>query len=91
MLSKDFPTPEHDFKLDPSYEPYKDDPEFAPILEPKNPEHKKVFNRLQKFRAARLLIPVGEDHMYYAAMRKKSCQLTLLGHLYWQLARDEKF
>ena len=91
MLRRDFPTPEFDFKLDPSYEPNKSDPEFAAVVGPRNSKHENIFKRLQKFRAARLLVPVGEDHMYYAAMRKKSCKLTSLGQLYWQLATDEKF
>jgi hypothetical protein len=89
-LSYDFPTPDYDFKLNPSYEPYKDDPEFAPIKEPRSEEHEKIFQRLQKFRAARLVIPVGEEHMYYAAMRYKSCKLTPLGRFYWRLAKDGK-
>jgi hypothetical protein len=87
-ISADFPAADYDFPLDPSYEPYKDDPAFAPNNGPRNPEHETTFKRLQLFRAARLLVPVGEEHMYYAAMRRKSCKLTPLGQFYWRLAKD---
>lgn len=89
-LSEDFMAPDYEYKLDPSYEPYKDDPAFAPIKEPRSPEHEKSFERLQRFRSARLLIPIGEDHMYYAAMRYKSCKLTPLGQFYWRLSRNKE-
>ena len=31
--------------------------------------------------------PVGEEHMYYAAMNSKPCKLTLLGTYYWLLVK----
>lgn len=74
-----FPTPDHVFPLDPSYEP---------DAEPQNSEHQKVFAALQCCRAAKLLGPVGEEHMYYAAMHKTGCQLTPLGKHYWRLAQS---
>ncbi len=76
-----FPAPEYAFPLDPSYEP---------DAEPPHPEHEEVFGILQKFRAARLLVPIGEEHMYYAAMRSKSCRLTPLGRFYRQLAEKKQ-
>jgi hypothetical protein len=81
LLAEYFPQPEYDFPLDPSYEP------DAP---PKDPEHERVFGHLQKYRAARLLVPVGEEHLYYAAINSKSCRLTPLGRYYWQLASSGK-
>jgi Caspase domain len=75
-----FPTPDHDFPLDPSYEPTE---------EPRDEEHERVFGRMQKMRAAKLIEPVGdEDHMYYAAKNSGACRLTQLGQLYWRLVRD---
>ncbi len=73
-----FPTADHIFPLDPSYEP---------DAEPGNPEHEKIFGYLQRSRAAKLLDPVGEEHMYFAAMNKTGCQLTPLGKHYWRLAQ----
>lgn len=77
LLPKYFPTPETEFPLDPSFEP---------DSEPEHLEHEEIFGHLQKYRAARLLIPIGEEHMYYAAMNSKSCKLTELGAFYWRLA-----
>lgn len=77
LLPKYFPTADAEFALDPSFEP---------DAEPKNEENQMIFGHLQKFRAARLLVPVGEDHMYFAAMNRKSCRLTELGRFYWRLA-----
>lgn len=76
-LPKYFSTPDELFHLDPSYEP---------DAEPRGHENEKIFADLQKYRAARLLIPVDEDHLYFAAMRNKSCRLTELGQFYWRLA-----
>lgn len=74
-----FPTPSDEFALDPSYE----DTE-----EPRHEEHEAMFKRLQKFRAAKLVEPVGTDHLYYAAMEHKSCRLTPLGKHYRHMAEQ---
>ena len=76
-IPKYFCDPNFEFHLDPSYEP---------DLEPPNEDHEKLFSHLQKYRAARLLEPVGEEHLYYAAKHSKSCILTPLGKYYWELA-----
>jgi hypothetical protein len=67
------------FSLDPSYEP---------DAEPRDSEHERVFSTLQKYRAAKLLQPVGADHMYFAAVESKACRLTPLGRHYWHVAKD---
>jgi caspase domain-containing protein len=74
-----FQTPDGELPLDPSYEP------DAP---PRHPEHERIFGILQRCRAAKLVEPVGEEHMYYAAMRSTACRLTPLGRHYWRLARQ---
>jgi hypothetical protein len=76
-LPEIFPSSDYCFPLDPSYEP---------DAEPDHPEHEEVFGVLQKFRAAKLLEPIGNDHMYYAAMNSLQCKLTPLGRHYWRLA-----
>jgi Caspase domain len=76
-LAQWFPTPEAEFALDPSYEP---------DAEPRNAEHEAIFAMLQKCRAAELVEPVGEEHMYYAAMHSKTCRLTPLGQHYRQMS-----
>lgn len=72
-----FPEQNYEFPLDPSYEPDAD---------PEDSEHEAVFAELQKCRAAKLVEPVGEEHMYYAAMYGKACRLTPLGKHYRRMA-----
>jgi hypothetical protein len=80
-LPKLFPSPDYEYPLDPSYEPTE---------EPKHEEHEWIFSQLQRLRSARLLVPVGEEHLYYAAMNRKACALTPLGKHYWQLTKARR-
>lgn len=80
-LPQYFASSDREFPLDPSYEPCSPSPD---------PEHTKIFGRLQEMRASRLVEPVGEKHMYFAAMNSKSCRLTPLGIHYWDLAKSGK-
>ena len=76
-----FSTPVAEHALDPTYE----------FSEPNhNPEKIKIFKDLQKMEGVSLVVPVGEEHMYYAAMNSKSCRLTALGGHYWRLANENK-
>ena len=76
-----FPKSDYVFPLDPSYEP---------DAEPKNAENERIFLQLQRCRAAKLIDPVGEEHMYFAAMNRAACRLTPLGRHYWRLARSKR-
>lgn len=80
-LTEWFPDVDAEHPLDPTYEPTE---------EPKNEENEEIFSGLQKLRAARLVEPIGEDHMYYAALHSTACTLTRLGRLYWKLANDNR-
>jgi hypothetical protein len=73
-----FPSPAQEFPLDPSYEFTSPSPD---------PEHVKIFRNLQKMSYARLIVPVGEEYMFFAALNSKSCRLTHLGVHYWELAK----
>ncbi|WP_326653474.1 MULTISPECIES: caspase family protein [unclassified Streptomyces] len=75
-----FPTPDSHYSLDPSFEP---------DAEPANAENEAVFSMLQKCRAAKLVEPVGEEHMYFAAMNSKGCRLTALGRHYRQMSLQD--
>ncbi len=79
LLPEYFESPQAEHLLDPSYEP---------DAKPRNRENEKIFSHLQRLRAVRLVVPVGEEHMYYAAMNSKSCKLTPLGQFYWRLASE---
>jgi hypothetical protein len=81
LLPRYFKSPTYEYPLDPSYEP---------DAEPKHPDHEKIFGHLQKLRAARLVVPVDEDHMYYAAINSKACKLTALGMFYWHCVNRGK-
>jgi len=37
---------------------------------------------------AGLVEPIGEEHMYHAAVRSKACGLTTLGKYYWRLVQS---
>lgn len=76
-----FSDPGEEYPLDPSYEPTE---------EPADAEHEEIFKHLQKYRGVNLVEPVGEEHMYYAAIYSKSCRLTPLGRQYWRLAKEGK-
>jgi len=81
-VAKHFPTPDAEYKLNPSYEP---------TDESSTPENEKIFADLQSMRNAGLVVPVDAEHMYYAAMNRKSCKLSPLGRYYWRLAKMKKF
>lgn len=60
------------------------DPSFEFSAKPPHEDNEATFSRLQQLRAARLIEPVGTEHMYYAAMERKACRLTPLGKFYWR-------
>jgi hypothetical protein len=66
------------------------DPSFEHTAVPHNEANERMFQHLQRCRAARLVEPVGTTHMYDAAMAGSACRLTALGRFYWHLASDGK-
>ena len=77
-LTEWFPTPGYDYPLDPTYEP---------TANKERHPHEAIFSGLQRFRACRLVDPIGEEHMYYAAINSTGCRLTPLGQHYWSLVK----
>ena len=77
-----FSTPSSDFLLDPSFEPQPPAPNHGVLPDPEN---NRKFAILQKLNRLNLVKPVGEEHMYFAAMNSKPCRLTVLGEHYWNL------
>lgn len=49
-----------------------------------------VFAKLQALNRVHLVIPVGAEHMYDAAMQSKTCRLTASGRYYWRLAKNAR-
>jgi hypothetical protein len=86
-----FPTPQDEFKLDPSYEDTNSKDVEHDIIEPyAKPENVTIFKNLQNFQSVGLVVPVNSDYMYFAAMESKSCRLTSLGYHYWRLVKDKR-
>ena len=73
-----FPSKDYHFPLDPTFEPT----EKNMIL-----ENTKRLALLQKFNRVNLVVPINEEHMYYAAMNSTGCKLTILGEHYWNLIK----
>lgn len=51
------------------------------------PENVEKREKLQALVKTRFVKPIGEEHMYYAAMHIKKCKLILLGKYYWIFAK----
>ncbi|MDR1328554.1 MAG: caspase family protein [Oscillospiraceae bacterium] len=88
-----FPNRDDEYQLNPSYE-FTNTPEGQPQnpVEPyATPDHVRIFKELQLLERVGLIVPVGEEHMYFAAMNKKSCKLTPIGQHYWNLVNKNRF
>lgn len=91
-LSIYFESANSEFKLDPSFEFTNSPNETHELKTPyAKEENVKIFRDLQLFESVGLIEPVGENHMYFAAMNSKSCRLTPLGLHYWKLSKDRRF
>lgn len=55
-----------------------------------NKKLSKIYEQLQTCNRHGLVVPVGEKHMYDAAINSKSCKLTKLGKFYRHLAEIER-
>ncbi len=81
-LTEYFPEPDQLYPLNPTYEYTNTDVA--------NPEKVAIFKDLQKLASIGLVIPVGEEYMYWAAQNSAACRLTLLGTHYWRLIKEKK-
>lgn len=76
------------FPLDPSYEKTNSVETRTELRKPySNPDNVAKMEILQALAGIGFVEPVGEDHMYFAAMNSKSCRLTELGKYYWRLVQ----
>jgi uncharacterized caspase-like protein len=88
-LTEYFHLPSDSFNLDPSYEDTNSNEVKHEVIEPTaKKEHVLIFKDLQKLQSVGLVVPVGEEFMYFASMKSKSCKLTELGHHYWRLVNE---
>ena len=85
-----FGTDDMHFALDPSFEPTNTPSVSHQIVKPYAiSDNTAKFLDLQKLEGVGLVVPVDEEHMYYAAMNSKSCKLTTIGKHYWRLIKNE--
>lgn len=85
-----FPSEDDEMPIDPSFEPTNSLDVMHEVIQPyANPDNTKIFSDLQKLEGIGLVVPVGEEHMYFAAMRSKTCALTSIGKQYWRLVKDK--
>ncbi|MER3472397.1 MAG: peptidase C14 [Chitinophagaceae bacterium] len=86
-----FPTASHQFPLDPSFEETNaEDHKHKKIIPYAKAENVAIFKNLQKLQSVGLIVPVDEQHMYYAAINSKACKLTPLGYHYWRLVKNKR-
>jgi hypothetical protein len=79
-LTRHFPTPDYDFRLDPSFEPERSQEQLAdPLIPDPDPVNTATFAVLQRYVKVNLVRPVGAPHMWHAAIQSTSCELTVLG------------
>jgi len=82
-LTQFFPKGKDEYFLDPTYEP--DDSQKQSNADKAIPEHTEIFAILQKYNRVNLVLPVEAEHLYYAAMNRKSVRLTAFGRHYRNL------
>ena len=80
-LTEIFQNPYDEFALDPTFEHDKHEADTKEV----NKTNEEIFSVLQRYVKLNLVVPIGEDHMYYAAINRKSCKLTAQGQHYWNL------
>lgn len=86
-----FPTEDTQLAINPSFEPTNSPAVVHEVIEPyADPVNTRIFSDLQKLEGIGLVIPVGEEHMYFAAMNSKACELTSIGKQYWRLVRQNR-
>jgi hypothetical protein len=72
-----FETPDAEFPLSSRHEH---------TAEPQDRDAEATFRCLQRCNRVKLVDPIDEEDMYYAAMNGTGCGLTALGRYYWKLA-----
>lgn len=85
-----FPDPTDVFSLDPSFEP--DRGEEAESLKhiPIDDDHVQIYRELQDCNRFGLVVPVGQPHMWHAAVYSAGCKLTATGAHYRKLAEMKR-
>ena len=87
-----FPRFSDEIQLDPSFEFSNAEGNHTESVKPYAvKENVDKMQTLQALTKVGFVEPVGEKHMYFAAMNSKKCRLTLLGTYYWLLVKKGIF
>lgn len=81
-LPEFFPQPDYQYFLDPSYERVQPEALLA---------HVSIFQLFKRYQVARLLRPLFDKDLYFAAIQSHPVELTPIGQFYWQLAKQHVF
>ena len=87
-LTKIFADVDVDYPLDPSYEFTNTLDKTDAIAPYADAGHVKIFKTLQKLTSIGFVVPIDEEHMYFAAIHNKACRLTAIGKYYWRLVAE---
>lgn len=88
-ICKYFYNENSELQLDPSFEPTNSPMDNHQLIKPyANQKNTEIFSDLQKLEGIGLVFPIGEEHMYFAAMNSKTCALTSIGKQYWRLVHN---
>lgn len=79
QLPEWFASPDAEYPLSPRHEP---------AAKPRDDEAEATFRSLQRCNRVKLVEPIDQEDMYYAAIKSTGCRLTALGRFYWRLAGD---
>ena len=63
-------------------------PRHEHTAKPQDSEAEETFRYLQRCNRVKLVEPIDEEDMYFAAINSTGCRLTALGRFYWRLAED---
>jgi hypothetical protein len=63
-------------------------PRHEHTAKPQDSDAEETFRCLQRCNRVKLVEPIDEEDMYYAAINSTGCRLTALGRFYWRLADD---
>lgn len=88
-ITEFFPAKDDEHALDPSYEKDPSPEHLKDDYKGKDPVKVEIFRILQRYNRLNLLVPIGEDDMYFAAMNSTGCRLTPLGQHYWRLVQKK--
>ena len=63
-------------------------PRHEHTAKPQDGDAEETFRYLQRCNRVKLVEPIDEEDMYYAAINSTGCRLTALGRFTWRLADD---